>query len=160
MAHNGNRISRNKSSPKIHNSNIDRLAVVANTQSIESRIPNVVKTILLGWEYLRSISGSVVLVTFKSKSHGDITMFGTVAKSLLKMMGQSGNIPGAIMAADLGDARSSLTEKLEKVEPQSAAETNDGDDDGETAVSLSKRALPLLEMFDSAIENGDNIMWE
>jgi len=105
-----------------------------------------------------------VLVTFKSKSHGDITMFGTVAKSLLKMMGQSGNVPGAIMSADLGDARTALTGKLEKVEPPSAPDgtsENDGDnDDAESAVSLSKRALPLLEMLDSAIENGDNVMWE
>jgi len=80
------------------------------------------------------------------------------------MMGQSGNVPGAIMSGDLGEARTALTEKLEKVEPQSTPDTapeNDGDnDDGETAVSLSKRALPLLEMLDSAIENGDNVMWE
>ena len=104
-----------------------------------------------------------MLVTFKSKSHGDITMFGTVAKSLLKMMGQSGNVPGAIMADDLGNVRIALTDKLEKVEPRSTADAgsdNEGNEDGETAVSLSKRALPLLEMIDSAIENGDNIMWE
>ena len=90
-------------------------------------------------------------------------MFGTVAKSLLKMMGQSGNVPGAIMADDLGNVRIALTDKLEKVEPQSSADAgsdNEGSEDGETAVSLSKRALPLLGMIDSAIENGDNIMWE
>ena len=68
------------------------------------------------------------------------------------------------MAGDLGHARAALGEKLEKVEPESAldvaSENDRSDGDGETPVSLSKRALPLLEMLDSAIENGDNIMWE
>jgi len=39
-----------------------------------------------------------MLVTFKTPSHADITMFGTVATTLLKMMGMSGGSPGAIMA--------------------------------------------------------------
>ena len=41
-----------------------------------------------------------MLVTFDSKS-GAITMFGDVAKSLLKLMGQSGDVPGAILGKDI-----------------------------------------------------------
>lgn len=104
------------------------------------------------------------MVTFKSQSHGDIPMFGTVAKSMLKMMGQSGNVPGAIMAADVAAARDALQAELKHVEPDTASEksTNSSvdDDDGDAPVSLSTRALPLLELLQSAIDNGDNVMWE
>lgn len=109
-----------------------------------------------------------MLVTFKSQSHGDVTMFGTVGKSLLKMMGQSGNVPGAIMAADLPAARQALQDKLAQVESQ-APDASSGDataqgasdgDEGEAPVSMATRALPLLEMLQSAIDADDNVMWE
>ena len=103
-----------------------------------------------------------MLVTFKSSSHGDITVFGSVAKSLLKMMGQSGQVPGAVMAGDVAAVRSALTESLDALESdsdddQTSAKNND---EGDAPVALSTRAIPLLAMLDSAAENGDNVMWE
>ena len=41
-----------------------------------------------------------MLITFRSKV-GDITMFGEVGKKMLALMGQSGVVPGALLAADL-----------------------------------------------------------
>ena len=103
-----------------------------------------------------------MLVTFKSSSHGDITLFGSVAKSLLKMMGQSGQVPGAVMADDVVAAKNALTQSLDALEStddddQASAKNND---EGEAPVALSTRAIPLLAMLDSAAENGDNVMWE
>ena len=103
------------------------------------------------------------MVTFKSQSHGDILMFEGVAKSLLKLMGQSGNVPGAVMAADVAAARDSLQQKLADQEStQADAEERDaaGADEGETPVGLSTRAIPLLEMLQAAIDSNDNVMWE
>jgi hypothetical protein len=39
-----------------------------------------------------------MLVTFTTKTYADITMFGDVALALLKMMGYSTKVPGAIKA--------------------------------------------------------------
>ena len=103
------------------------------------------------------------MVTFKSQSHGDILMFEGVAKSLLKMMGQSGNVPGAIMAADVAAAHAALQDKLaaEQVRDQPAAEKADASaDEDEVPVGLSTRAIPLLEMLQAAIDSNDNVMWE
>lgn len=103
------------------------------------------------------------MVTFKSQSHGDILMFESVAKSLLKMMGQSGNVPGAIMAADVAAARGSLQQKLaaDPTDNPAVAEKADSNgDEGEAPVGLSTRAIPLLEMLQAAIDSNDNVMWE
>ena len=41
-----------------------------------------------------------MLVTFKTDV-GNITMLGSVALTMLKMMGHSATVPGAILAADI-----------------------------------------------------------
>ena len=40
-------------------------------------------------------------VTFTTDAYAGITMFGDVALALLKMMGHSKTVPGAILAADV-----------------------------------------------------------
>jgi len=42
-----------------------------------------------------------MLVTFETKSHAPITMFGDVAVTLIKMMGHSGTVPSALLAQDV-----------------------------------------------------------
>jgi len=86
-------------------------------------------------------------------------MFGDVAVRLLKLMGHSGTVPGAILAEDVGAALSQL--KL-AVEAKSAGnEPSDirEDDSGEPAVSLANRALPLIELFTAAAAARCNVMW-
>jgi hypothetical protein len=54
-----------------------------------------------------------MLVTFTTKAYANITMFGDVAVTLLKMMGHSGTVPGAILAADVPAALSRLTAAID-----------------------------------------------
>jgi hypothetical protein len=42
-----------------------------------------------------------MLVTFSTKAYADITLFGDIALTLLKMMVHSATITGAILAADV-----------------------------------------------------------
>jgi hypothetical protein len=42
-----------------------------------------------------------MLVTFTTDAYADITMFGDVALAMLKMMGHSATVPGAILAEDV-----------------------------------------------------------
>ena len=42
-----------------------------------------------------------MLVTFTCKAYADITMFGNVAASLLRLMGHSGTVPGALLAHEV-----------------------------------------------------------
>ena len=50
-----------------------------------------------------------MLVTFTTNAYADITLFGDVALAMLKMMGHSATVPGAILAEDVPAALSRLT---------------------------------------------------
>ena len=96
-----------------------------------------------------------MLVRFNSDV-GLITMFGDVAVTLLKMMGQSGVLPGAIRPEDIPAA-------LERLKGEVAAHPAAGggsNDDGEPRVSLRQRAFPLIELLERAAKRGCHIIWE
>ncbi len=102
-----------------------------------------------------------MLVTFTTKAYADITMFGDVAVTLLKLMGQSGTVPGAILAADVPVALSRLTAAIDKTHTETSADDHEkvGDVD-ETRVSLSNRALPLVNLLTAAWQENCDVMWE
>ncbi len=98
-----------------------------------------------------------MLVKFDSDA-GAITMFGDVAITLLKMMGQSGAIPGAILAADIPAA----LEKLQSAVTQQAAHPRARPDDEteEPNVSLRQRAFPLIDLLQRAAQRKADVIWD
>lgn len=102
-----------------------------------------------------------MLVTFTTKAYADITMFGDVAVTLLKMMGHSGTVPGAILAADIPAALSRLTAEIDKTRKETYVDDHEEDGDvDETRVSLSNRALPLIDLLTAAVQQNYDVMWE
>ena len=97
-----------------------------------------------------------MLVRFDSKA-GMLTMFGDVAVKLLRLMGQSGAVPGAILAADIPAAVQRLRQGV-GLEPQRTG--NQDNDDAETPVNLSHRAFPLIELLERAAKRGADVIWE
>ncbi|ASQ46572.1 DUF1840 domain-containing protein [Legionella clemsonensis] len=101
-----------------------------------------------------------MLVTFYSDAYENIIMFGHIAQHLLKLMGHSGTVPGAIMAEDIPEALTRLEKGIEREKQQpSAPETRNNDDD-EPEVSLAHRALPLINMLKAARVKQCNVMWK
>jgi hypothetical protein len=98
-----------------------------------------------------------MLIRFDSKA-GSITMFGDVAVSLLRMMGQSGSIPGAILAADIPPALDKLRQAVAGVQP--APKDTKTDDKVETPVGMQQRAFPLVELLERAAKQGADVVWE
>src|SRR5262249_20220679 len=105
---------------------------------------------------------SFMLVTFRTKAHADITMFGHVGVELLKLAGMTGHVPTAILAADVPGVLAKLESALGEHRAAfgdaapSASETSGGNgaNDNETAepaVPLRNRALPLLELLRAAV---------
>jgi Domain of unknown function (DUF1840) len=103
-----------------------------------------------------------MLITFRSKV-GDITMFGDVAVKLLKMMGQSGASPGALLAADLPPAVARLEQALAarrsaggggELPPPSGSQ-----DDAEALVSIAIRAVPLVDLLKRAAQAKADVTW-
>ena len=98
-----------------------------------------------------------MLVTFSCPAYADITMFGDVALQLLKMMGHSGTVPSALSAEDVLPALERL-EAAVVVKEQSAGPEEDDDDD--PPVSISHRALPLIELLKAATKAECSVMWD
>jgi hypothetical protein len=103
-----------------------------------------------------------MLITFKTPVHADITMFGDVAKALIRMMGHSGTVPGALLAADVPAALQRLKSAVDS-NPDAPLdpERNDRDDEARAqSVSLKHRALPLIELLEAAAREEKNVMWD
>lgn len=98
-----------------------------------------------------------MLVTFSTNAYADITYFGDVALSMLKMMGHSPTVPGAIVAEDVPAALNSLTAAIEAEKNVLQAEDKDTD---EPVVSMAHRALPLIELLAAAAKAETYVMWK
>ena len=96
-----------------------------------------------------------MLVTFSTDAYANITMFGDVAISLLKMMGHSGTVPSAILAEDVPAALSRLTAAIDTVKGITPVKDKD-----EVAVSMANRALPLITLLTAATKAKANVMWK
>jgi hypothetical protein len=98
-----------------------------------------------------------MLVRFDSKA-GTITMFGEVAVELLKQMGQTGALPGALLAADIPAAVQRLRGAVDR---QPAARSENKSEEGdEPKVGLRQRAFPLIELLERAAKRGDDVIWD
>ncbi|WP_133129477.1 DUF1840 domain-containing protein [Legionella yabuuchiae] len=101
-----------------------------------------------------------MLVTFSCDAHENITMFGDVAVKLIKMMGHSGEVPGAILAEDVQGALNRLKQSIEvhkEDEPKNSGYQDEYSE--EEPISLSKRAWPLIELLEDAANAKCNVMW-
>jgi hypothetical protein len=107
-----------------------------------------------------------MLVTFHTKYYANITMFGDVAVKLLELMGLSGTVPSALSPEDVPAALARLraaiaAEKRTAAAPARPSESNGrGEDEDERPVSLANRALPLLELLESAAAHHAGVMWD
>jgi len=105
-----------------------------------------------------------MLVTFHSDAWSDITMFGDVAVTLLKMAGHSGTVPSAILARDIPSALARLQQELAAVGPE--PENNPGarpeseDTDSPPPPGLRLRAHPLIELLSAAARQGCDVTWD
>ena len=98
-----------------------------------------------------------MLVTFTTDAYADITMFGDVALAMLKMMGHSATVPGAILAADVPAALSKLTTAIDAGKVSAPVEDEDAE---EPVVSMANRALPLLDLLAAAANADKDVMWK
>jgi hypothetical protein len=89
---------------------------------------------------------------------------------LLRLGGHSGSVPGAILEADLpaflARLRAGLEIHGEEFSPAPPAAdasgdvAGDGDEPRERPVRLRLRAVPLLEMIETAVRQHSDLMWE
>jgi len=112
-----------------------------------------------------------MLVTFRSTATESITMFEDVAVQLLKLMGATGRIPGALGPDDVPQALRQLEQATEQIKAGSHvtparpadnedAKNEDEDEEREAPVDLATRAVPLLSILKRAAAANAEIVWE
>jgi len=112
-----------------------------------------------------------MLVRFHSEASAGFTMFGDSAIELLRLMGASGAIPGALSAGDVPEAlrrlgqavASSEGERAPKEpgpEKEQSANARANNDREVPKVKLRTRAYPLLQMLETAIAKECAVVWE
>ena len=90
-------------------------------------------------------------------------MFADVAVKLLKLMGHSGTVPGAISGQEIPASLVRLKAGLAAEETDSGEQTDtnfDAADRSEQPVSLKRRAWPLIELLEAAAKHDDFVMWD
>ena len=108
-------------------------------------------------------------ITFKSKATGDLFMLSAHAAALLGPLGKQVERPGILTAAELPAAIAhlkALPDDAPRVSPadDEADQDHERDQDRErplvdSPVSLHKRAVPMVRMFEQALAAGQDVVW-
>lgn len=98
-----------------------------------------------------------MLVRFRSDA-GSVILFGDVGVALLKMMGQSGVLPGALLARDIPPALERLKQAVAQAREAPAPGPREPED--EVPVSVRQRAFPLIELLERCAKKGCDVIWE
>lgn len=101
-----------------------------------------------------------MLVTFSCQAYADIPMFDNEAVRLLKMMGHSGTVPGALLAEDVRGTLQRLEAVFESDEQLSRPGKSSEGNNNHSAVSHPHRTLPLIDLLKAAEKEQCNVMWD
>jgi len=85
-------------------------------------------------------------------------MFGDVAIHLLKLMGESGTVPSALLAEDVPQALENLKTAVEA--DKGSPSQPEADENGEDKVSVAVRAHPLIDLLTAAAKEKCDVMWD
>jgi Domain of unknown function (DUF1840) len=109
-----------------------------------------------------------MIVKFSTRN-GQLLMQGEPAVTLVQLGGHSGTVPSAILEADLPAFAAKLRaglelhgDELSPAPPADAAGRAEDEDDEprERPIKLRLRAVPLLDMVDTAIRQKSNLLWD
>lgn len=109
-----------------------------------------------------------MIITFKSRAAGDVIMFGDVAKRLLEIMGKDPSDQGIVTVQQLPEALARLKkatdeDRAARRAAQDRIDAGEGDEDdrvkGANAVTLSQRAVPLIELLEYSLKADVPVTW-
>src|SRR4051812_39492327 len=97
-----------------------------------------------------------MLIRFHSKV-GGFTIQADFGIALLRLMGMSGGVPGALLAQDIPQALA----RLKQATPAgTTAERPSDEAEAGYRVSLTARAFPLVQLLENAVKRNSDVVWE
>ena len=105
-----------------------------------------------------------MIVTFKSPAAGDVIMFGDVAQHMMEIMGKDKTGKGIVTVEQLPAAIARLRAAIAADKAQRAgmdAEQREaaGKNGLQAPISLTQRAVPLLELLEWSLKKGKPVVW-
>jgi len=105
-----------------------------------------------------------MLVRFSSPKTESILMFGESAIRLIKMLGATGHVPGAIAAEDIPKALVALRQHLQQAddvaENDEHSRPSSEQQERERPIDLATRAGPLIQILERAAKLNAPVMWD
>lgn len=105
-------------------------------------------------------------LTFKSQATGNLVMVQAHARALLHVLGKAAEGPGILLPDDMPAALATLMALPDQQSPQAAPPADEADAQPpveapfpDEAVSLRKRAWPLIRMIEQAMHESKPIVW-
>ena len=80
--------------------------------------------------------------------------------ALLKLMGRTGNVPGALDAEHVPTALAALKHELAMHQEAEHAADGSAQAEGKDVIALRTRAFPLIELLEAAAGAGEYVSWE
>lgn len=99
-------------------------------------------------------------IRFQSPAGASFAMSRDSALAFLKMMGMSGNVPGALSADDIPGALDRLRQSVAGSAEEPVTDDDAQGGDRMPRVSVSARAYPLIELLNAAAKRKQHVMWE
>lgn len=105
-----------------------------------------------------------MLYKFKSKAAGDLIMLEQSGRRVLQIMGKDAGPTGIILPQEMATAQAALRAAMAQEEAEQQAAINEAKTRGEPpprfdALSLRKRAWPLVEMLERCAREDASITW-
>lgn len=105
-----------------------------------------------------------MLYKFKSKAAGDLIMLEQNGRRVLQIMGKDSGPTGIILPGEMAAAKAALSAAMAQEEAEQQAAINAAQARGEPpprfdALSLRKRAWPLVEMLERCAREDASITW-
>lgn len=98
-----------------------------------------------------------MLVTFQSEAYADVVMFGDVARRMMEILGKEPAVMGVVTVDELPTAIEKLKAAIGADVRPARQTAEDGAD--ESFVSVTQRALPLLELFEHSLKREVPVLW-
>ena len=111
-----------------------------------------------------------MIVVFQSPASGDVIMFGDVAQRMMKIMGKDLTDKGIVTVEQLPQAIARLKAAIEEDKQQRAGIKEDDLPQSESVgsgnanssrpfVTLTQRAVPLLELLEWSLKKKKPVVW-
>ncbi|MBK8336758.1 MAG: DUF1840 domain-containing protein [Sterolibacteriaceae bacterium] len=105
-----------------------------------------------------------MIITFKSRAAGDVIQFGEPGKRLLKIMGKDAeSATGIITVEQIPDALARLKAAVAAERAELGGKSAGQDDDElqgkPPAITLSQRAVPLIELLEYSLRDKTPVTW-